>query len=51
MKKKANIILNVTLIILFVWLLISFVEINAKNINANAQYSKWNAFVILFQQK
>lgn len=51
MKKKANIILNVALIILFAWFLLSFVEINAKNINANAQYSKWNAFVILFQQK
>lgn len=49
MKKKANIILNVTLIILFAWFLLSFVEINAKNINTDAQYSKWNAFVVLFQ--
>lgn len=49
MKKKANIILNTTLIILFAWLLLSFLEVNAKNINIDAQYSKWNAFVVLFQ--
>ena len=49
MKKKANIILNTALIIFFVWLLFSFIEVNAKNINANPQYSKWNAFVVLFQ--
>lgn len=51
MKKKANVILNVALIILFAWFLLSFVEINAKNIDADANYSKWNAFVVLFQQK
>lgn len=50
MKKKANIILNTALIIFFVWLLFSFIEVNAKNINANPQYSKWNAFVVLFQK-
>lgn len=50
MKKKVNIILNTALIILFAWFLLSFIEINAKNINANAQYSKWNAFVVLFQK-
>ena len=49
MKKKANIILNTALIIFFVWLLFSFIEVNAKNINANPQYSEWNAFVVLFQ--
>ena len=49
MKKKANIILNTALIIFFVWLLFSFIEVNAKNINTDAQYSKWNAFVVLFQ--
>ena len=51
MKKKANIILNTAIIIFFVCLLFSFVEVNVKNIDTNAQYSKWNAFVILFQQK
>lgn len=50
MKKKANVILNTTLIILFAWFLLSFVEVNAKNIDANAQYSKWNVFVVLFQK-
>ena len=49
MKKKANIILNTALIILFAWLLLSFIEVNAKNINTDAQYSKWNVFVVLFQ--
>ena len=48
--KKANIILNTALIIFFAWLLFSFIEVNTKNINENAQYSKWNAFVVLFQK-
>ena len=49
MKKKANIILNTIIVIFFAWILLSFIEVNAKNINTDAQYSKWNAFVVLFQ--
>ena len=46
MKKREKICMAISAIILL-WLFVSFIEVNAKNLEPNPQYNNWNAFVLL----
>ena len=46
MKKKEKICIAISAIIIL-WLFVSFIEVNAKNLEPNPQYNDWNAFVLL----
>lgn len=46
MKKGEKICIAISAIILL-WLFVSFIEVNAKNLEPNPQYNNWNAFVLL----
>lgn len=45
--KKAGDVFAVFCALLILWLLVSFVEVNAKNLTENPTYSSYNFFVIL----
>ncbi len=50
MKKKmekAGNVLCVFCALLMVWMLISFIEVNAKNLSENPVYNDYNFFVLL----
>lgn len=49
MKQKINMIIMIICITIFAWLFLSFMEVNAKNLDKNPHYSKFNAFVLLTQ--
>lgn len=45
--KKAGDIFSVFCALLILWLLVSFVEVNAKNLTENPTYSDYNFFAII----
>lgn len=47
MKQKLNFVIMTICITIIAWLFLSFLEVNAKNLDENPQYSKYNAFVLL----
>lgn len=49
MKKGEKICIAISAIILL-WLFVSFIEVNAKNLEPNPQYNDWNAFVLLTER-
>lgn len=45
MKKFINNLITAVSIIMLGWIILSFVEINVKNVNPNPTYSKFNIIV------
>ena len=50
MKKREKICIAISAIIIL-WLFVSFIEVNAKNLEPNPQYNNWNAFVLLTENE
>lgn len=46
MKTLLNII-SIIFALIFVWGIVSFIEVNSKNLYDNPQYSSWNMFELM----
>lgn len=49
MKKKIAVIAEVIMVSVLAWVLVSFIEVNVKNLEESPEYCPINAFVILME--
>lgn len=46
-KRKAGNIVTVFSVLILIWMLLSFMEVNAKNLTENPAYNDYNFFVLI----